>query len=235
MAVEPTASGGAIEAGHLSVTALEEYGASFAHHPARLVVMRDFLDRELAGRLGHFLTHEADFYTEFGVYSVDGPVDEETFRAADETDRFFRMSKLADTKPEFRMSRNALAYLKFRSTLGQASFVSFFEAISRQRLRPTGDVGVHSMGVGDFLRPHSDANKDRRLAFVIYLSEGWTPEFGGVLEVLDRDGGVTRIVPEFNSVVAFDVLAESQHLVTPINHAAGSTTRVSIGGWYSRV
>jgi hypothetical protein len=234
MAVEPTASGGAIDASHLSVTAIEEYGAAFAHHRARLVVMREFLDRDLALRLNHFLTEEADFYTEYGLYSVDGAVDEATFRAAEETDRFFRMSKLADTKPQFRMSLNALAYLKFRATLGQAGFISFFEAISRQRLRSTDDVGVHSMGVGDFLRPHSDANKDRQLAFVIYLSEAWEAEFGGALEVLDRDGGVTRILPEYNSVVAFDVLAESQHLITPITENAGPATRVTIGGWYSK-
>jgi Rps23 Pro-64 3,4-dihydroxylase Tpa1-like proline 4-hydroxylase len=235
MAVAPSTSGGAIDARHLSVAALDEYRAAFARHPARLLVIREFLDRDLAGRLNRFLTHEAEFYTEYGVYSVDAAVDQATFDAAEETDRFFRMNKLAETKPEFRMSLNALAYLKFRSTLGQPAFMSVFEAISRQPLRSTDDVGVHSMGVGDFLRPHSDANKDRQLAFVIYLSEDWVPEFGGVLEVLDRDGGITRVVPEFNSVVAFDVLAESQHLITPIDDAADTSTRVTIGGWYSKV
>jgi hypothetical protein len=235
MAIDSVSPGGAIDARHVSVATLEEYRFAFAHHPARLVFIREFLDPDLADRLNHFLTQEADYYTEHGVYSVDGPVEEATFRAADDADRFFRMSKLADTKPEFRMSLNALAYLKFRTTLGQAGFVSFFEAVARTRLRSTDDVGVHSMGIGDFLRPHSDANKDRQLAFVIYLSQAWKPEFGGVLEVLDCEGGVTRIVPEFNSVVAFDVLADSQHLITPITDAAGPTTRVTIGGWYSKV
>jgi Rps23 Pro-64 3,4-dihydroxylase Tpa1-like proline 4-hydroxylase len=235
MAVEHSATGGAIQSRHLSVAALDEYRTAFAHHPARLVVVREFLERDLACKLSHFLTREAEYYTEYGVYSVDDAVDEAAFEAADETDRFFRMNKLAETKPEFRMSLNALAYLKFRSTLGQPAFISFFETISRQPLRSTDDVGVHSMGVGDFLRPHSDANKDRQLAFVIYLSEDWSPEFGGLLEVLDRDGSITRVVPEFNSVVAFDVLAESQHLITPINDEADTSTRVTIGGWYSKV
>jgi Rps23 Pro-64 3,4-dihydroxylase Tpa1-like proline 4-hydroxylase len=223
----------AINPQHTDPKAIREYAEQFAMHPARMTCIEDFLDRDLAVKLHRFLTEEAEFYQEFGVYSVDGPVDEATFLNAEDGDRFFRMSKLAGTKPEHRLSPNALAYLSLRSALNDDAFISFFEQISGMRLRSTEDVGVHSMTTGDFLRPHSDANKDRRLAFVIYLSLDWSEEFGGVLEVLDRDEKLTRVVPEFNKVIAFDVLADSKHLITPIRDPAGTTTRVTIGGWYS--
>ena len=81
------------------------------------------------------------------------------------------------------------------------------------------------------MRPHSDDNKNRRLALVIYLSPDWKKEFGGVLHVVDNSGKTTEILPEYNSMIAFDVLAAPAHLVTP-TCSAGQQQRLSIGGWY---
>jgi Rps23 Pro-64 3,4-dihydroxylase Tpa1-like proline 4-hydroxylase len=229
---QPT-TGSVIASAHRTAESLAHQRSRFAEHPARVVAIDDFLDADLARRLNRFLAEEADFYVEYGTYTED-PVDESTFTNAPDDDRFFRMRKLAGTKPEHRMSLNALTYLRFRSSLGEPEILSFFEHIAGVPLRSTDDVGVHAMKTGDFLRPHSDANKDRQLAFIIYLSETWSQDYGGVLEVLASDGSITRIVPRFNMLVAFDVLADSQHLITPITDAAGERSRFTIGGWYSR-
>jgi Rps23 Pro-64 3,4-dihydroxylase Tpa1-like proline 4-hydroxylase len=91
------------------------------------------------------------------------------------------------------------------------------------------------MSVGDLLRPHSDDNRNRQVARVIYLSPGWKREAGGILRVIHKDEQFTDVEPEYNSMVLFDVLAAPAHFVSPIQVNGGvSWTRLTIGGWYHR-
>jgi Rps23 Pro-64 3,4-dihydroxylase Tpa1-like proline 4-hydroxylase len=196
------------------------------------VVVKNFLAPKVADRLSRFLAEEAEFKPEYGVYSVEGPVTEEAWLQADEQDRFFRYRKLVATLPRFHMSPNALTYLQFRQAFQRSALRMFFEAISGLSLGWSDDFGAHSMIRGDFLRPHSDDNRNRRLALVIYLSRNWQPDYGGLLRVVHQDGNFTEIEPEFNSMIAFDVLSAPAHLVLPIN---AERPRLSIGGWYHKV
>ena len=220
---------------HLEVQALEMYKNAFSSHPARLAVIRDFLAPRVADRLNRFLANEAEFAPEYGLYSIEGAAKEEEWLLADERDRFFRLRKLVRTPPQFQMSPNALTYLQFRKAFQRPEFKAFFEAISGLPLGWSDDFGAHSMIRGDFLRSHSDDNRNRRLALVIYLTREWQRDFGGLLHVVDRDGRVTEIEPEYNTMIAFDVLAAPAHLVLPILSAAGEERRLTIGGWYHNV
>ena len=132
------------------------------------------------------------------------------------------------------MSSNALTYLKLRETFQQPAFESFFEDSTGMSLGASDDFGVHSMRVGDYLRPHADDNKDRALALVMYLTPGWDPTFGGSLHMVHGDGSETRVDADYNSIVLFDVLAGTSHSVAPVEPSAGDTARVTIGGWYHR-
>jgi hypothetical protein len=216
---------------HLEDDALEKYRKEFCVHPARLVVLENVLAPQIADRLARFLASEADFSPEFGLYSIDGAVDEQQWLRADEEDRFFRLRKLLSTRQQFQMSPNALTYLLFRKAFQLSEFKAFFEAISGLTLGWSDDFGAHSMVEGDFLKPHSDDNRNRRLALVFYLTPGWQREYGGLLRVFHHDGTFTEVEPRFNSMIAFDVLAAPAHLVTPIR-SAGQQQRLSIGGWY---
>lgn len=222
-----------IQPQHLEDGTLAGGRRAFAEHPARLVWLRDFLDPGIADRLGTFLAKEAEFRNDYGLYSVEGSVSEEQWAAADEPDRFFRLGKIAGTPPEFRLSPNALTYLRFRQAF-QGPMRGFFQALTGIALGPSDDFGSHRMVAGDFLRPHSDDNRDRRVALVIYLSADWDSSAGGALEVRDSGGGVTTVQPEFNSVVVFDVLAETLHAVPTIPTSVGARSRLTIGGWYPR-
>ena len=224
-----------IQAQHLEPQALAGYRDAFAGHPARMVVIWNFLAPQAAERLSRFLAGEAEFQPEYGVYDVEGAVPEAAFQAADDANRFFRLRKLVATPPQFRMSPNALTYLQFRRAFQQPELRAFFESISGLPLGWSDDFGAHSMIQGDFLRPHSDDNRNRRLALVIYLSPDWTRECGGVLRLQQPDGNVTEVEPEYNSMIAFDVLAAPAHLVLPITPSAGDRARLSIGGWYHKV
>jgi Rps23 Pro-64 3,4-dihydroxylase Tpa1-like proline 4-hydroxylase len=125
-----------------------------------------------------------------------------------------------------------MTYLRLRQSLQQAEFREFFEALTGLELGSSDDFGVHSMSVGDFLRAHSDDLRNRSIAFVMYLSPGWNPSYGGALHMVDESSGETRIDATYNSIVVFDVQSENTHLVAPIEAAAGNARRLTIGGWY---
>jgi len=224
-----------IQPQHLEDAAIETYRESFSSHPAKLVVIRDFLQPAVAERLSRFLSSEAEFKTEYGLYSIETAVSEEEWLNAKEDDRLFRFGKLVGTPPQFQTSLNALTYLQFRATFQRPELKAFFEAISGMPLGASNDFGAHSMTSDSLLRPHSDDNKNRQIALVIYLSPGWKPEFGGQLKVTHLDGETTVVQAEYNSVIAFNVLTHSAHVVEPVRSNNGvAPRRLTIGGWYHK-
>jgi len=226
---------GWIQNSHLEDAALESYRRSFTSHPARLVIIRDFLVPQMADRLSRFLAGEAEFKPEYGLYSIEGAATEQAWQAAKDDDRFFRLGKLVGTQAQFQTSLNALSYVQFRMTFQRPEFRAFFEATTGMALGWSDDFGAHSMAPGDFLRPHSDDNLSRQLALVLYLTPGWKREYGGVLEVQHQDGATTEVIPDYNSLVAFDVLSAPTHRVTPIAPPIdGPQRRLTIGGWYRK-
>lgn len=82
-----------------------------------------------------------------------------------------------------------------------------------------GGAGPHQILPGGFLKVHVDFNVhpkirlDRRLNMLIYLNEGWREEWGGHLELWDRDVTrcVERILPAFNRTVVFSTTETSYH------------------------
>ena len=223
-----------IQPQHLDAAALARYRDQFASHPARLVVIADILAETVATRLSRFLDAEAEFQPEYGCYSREDGVTEAEWQAAEDTDRFFRFRKLVAAPQQFRMSPAALTYLQFRRAFQSTEMRAFFEAISGLSLGWSDDFGAHLMIDGDFLRPHSDDNRNRRLALVLYLSKGWQREHGGLLRLAHPDGSVTEVEPRFNTMIAFDVLASPAHLVMPVTAAPEIWRRLTIGGWYHK-
>ena len=84
---------------------------------------------------------------------------------------------------------------------------------------------------GDFLTGHDDdvAGKRRRLAYVLGLTAGWRPEFGGLLLFGDAEEGIAQtIVPRFNALSLFAV--PQPHSVSYVAPYA-SEPRLSVTGW----
>jgi len=221
-----------IQPQHLLEENLARYRESFTRHPAKLVIVEDFLLGDVAERISAFLAGEALFEEEHGLYSTHGAVSREDWESAADDDRLFRLSRLKGISPEHMMSPNAVTYLRLRQSLQQPEFRGFFEALTGLEFGSSDDFGVHSMSVGDFLRAHSDDLRNRSIAFVMYLSPGWRPSYGGALHMVDETGAESQIEATYNSIVVFDVQAENSHLVAPIEPAAGETRRLTIGGWY---
>jgi hypothetical protein len=79
--------------------------------------------------------------------------------------------------------------------------------------------GYHETGRGGKLGIHADfrineqLHLHRRLNLIIYLNDGWKPEWGGALELWDREMKlrVREVMPVFNRCVIFNTDADSFH------------------------
>lgn len=88
----------------------------------------------------------------------------------------------------------------------------------------------------DYLLCHDDNIRDRRIAFILYLSKNWTAEDGGALDLFDTDDNglprnvVRSLIPEYNSLVFFEVVDNSYHQVAEVT--SDDRSRWSINGWF---
>ena len=107
--------------------------------------------------------------------------------------------------------------------LNSATAIDFLEALTGiHGLVPDPHYfggGMHQIEPGGFLEVHADFNLhprtklERRLNLLIYLNEDWSPDYGGALELWDRDMQSCRasVAPIFNRCVVFSTTSTSYH------------------------
>lgn len=94
------------------------------------------------------------------------------------------------------------------------------------------DMQATRFSPGHFLTIHSDnaVGKNRKLAYVLSLTGGWSPTWGGQLQFLDgRDRVTGSYIPRFNALSVFTV--PTAHHVSQVTNFAPKG-RVSLTGWY---
>jgi Rps23 Pro-64 3,4-dihydroxylase Tpa1-like proline 4-hydroxylase len=128
--------------------------------------------------------------------------------------------------------------------LNSATFMKFLESLTGiEGLIPdpyfTGG-GLHQIEPGGFLKIHADFNRhpklklDRRLNLLLYLNENWKEEYGGHLELWNKEMThcVHRILPIFNRCVIFNTTDFAYHgHPEPLTCPAGMT-RKSLALYY---
>jgi hypothetical protein len=93
----------------------------------------------------------------------------------------------------------------------------------------SGHLSVHA----DF-NHHLPMNLERRVNVLIYLNKDWQLDFGGALELWNRDVTecIVRVAPIFNRCVIFNTTSFSYHgNPDPVNHPDG-VSRKSIALYY---
>jgi hypothetical protein len=107
--------------------------------------------------------------------------------------------------------------------LNSSTFIDFLEELTGiQGLIPDPHFwggGLHQIQRGGFLKVHADFNHhprlklDRRLNLLIYLNDNWKEEYGGHLELWDREMKKceARVLPLFNRCVVFSTTDFSYH------------------------
>ena len=111
----------------------------------------------------------------------------------------------------------------FLYQLNSSIFINFLETLTGIKgLIPDPHFwggGLHQIERGGFLKIHADFNRherldlDRRLNLLLYLNEGWREEYGGYLELWNRDmtQSIQKILPVFNRTVIFSTTDYSYH------------------------
>lgn len=103
--------------------------------------------------------------------------------------------------------------------------------------------GLHQIERNGFLEVHADFNWHRRLRLhrrlnlLLYLNPDWSEEYGGHLELWDREMKrcAKRILPIFNRCVIFSTTSESYHgHPVPLSCPEGRTRRSLALYYYTR-
>jgi Rps23 Pro-64 3,4-dihydroxylase Tpa1-like proline 4-hydroxylase len=128
--------------------------------------------------------------------------------------------------------------------LNSATFMKFLETLTGiEGLIPDpyfAGGGLHQIEPGGFLKIHADFNRhpklklDRKLNLLLYLNENWKEEYGGHLELWNKEMThfVHRILPIFNRCVIFSTTDFSYHgHPEPLTCPAGMT-RKSLALYY---
>jgi Rps23 Pro-64 3,4-dihydroxylase Tpa1-like proline 4-hydroxylase len=228
-----------VQSAHHEAGAIKTYRERFASHPAHLLVLRDFLAPDGAEKVSRFLHGEAQYEILYGLYSAmkNHPeglpnATEDDWANANEEDRFYRLRKFVGISRDLRLTPNLVAYMKFRNAFNHPDVRRFFMEITGLSL-DLNESTFHSfmMNEGDFLRDHDDTGRHYKVAFVLYFTPQWESRFGGLLHMVDPNGNVTKIEPEYNSLVLFKVDPRTKHFVAPVESCAGEKGRATISGW----
>ena len=112
----------------------------------------------------------------------------------------------------------------FINFLNSQIFIEFLQVITGidEKLVPDPYLiggGLHELRKDGYLNVHADFNLhplmklDRRLNILIYLNKNWKEEYGGSLELWDKDMSKChkRIIPTFNKMVIFSTTDFSYH------------------------
>jgi Rps23 Pro-64 3,4-dihydroxylase Tpa1-like proline 4-hydroxylase len=118
-----------------------------------------------------------------------------------------------------------------RGFLNGEAFLSFARQLTGMADIGYVDAQATRYRAGHFLTVHDDHldKADRRAAYVLNLTKGWRPDWGGQLLFHDADGHVTGgFMPAFNALNVFFVPAShSVSVVAP--YASGA--RYAVTGW----
>ena len=128
--------------------------------------------------------------------------------------------------------------------LNSSTFLNFLSGVTGiPHLIPDPEFeggGLHQIVRGGKLGVHADFNKhrsmnlDRRLNLLLYLNKDWKEEYGGHLELWDREmkGCQSRVLPVFNRVMVFGTTDFTYHgHPTPLQCPEG-WTRKSLALYY---
>jgi hypothetical protein len=123
----------------------------------------------------------------------------------------------------------------FRDVLGE-QVLPWLGQVTGIELTTQIDITCSKYEFTDCLLCHDDRLEGRRIAFIFYLVQDWSPLDGGNLELFDTDENghprevTVSIPPVWNNFVFFEVTPASFHQVSEVLQSM--KTRLSISGWF---
>jgi len=120
----------------------------------------------------------------------------------------------------------------FFNLLSSNEFLSLMENLTNEKRIKNIDMHAHLYKQGDYLLFHDDVVEGRKIAYILYMSNGFAAKDGGRLELYDTKNPlkpVKSIIPGFNSFLCFKVSGRSLHAVEEVK---SSKERITLGGWF---
>ena len=155
-----------------------------------------------------------------------------------------------ENKNEIKFANNDRKHFK-KSTkklfeyLNSTQFLNFLQKISsiKERILPDRSLsggGLHEIKRGGVLKVHTDFNKhptknlDRRINVLIYLNKRWKKNYGGELELWNKDMKkcVKKISPKFNTMVIFSTNDFTNHGHPRYLNCPKNISRKSVATYY---
>jgi SM-20-related protein len=216
--------------------------------PNRRVVVRDILQPAAADAIWNCMAREVPWELVFRRGNEAVTLDEAALARIDGSE----MAKLtaainAQAQNDFQFvywkfsmvdayRRQILPHLvlhRVLESLASAEMIAFVRSVTGLEDIQRVDAQATLYRPGNFLTAHSDeeTGSTRRAAYVIQLCRNWRAEWGGLLQFLGADGGVTEtFVPGYNQMALFAVPQE--HTVSMVTPFAGAP-RLAITGWFT--
>jgi Rps23 Pro-64 3,4-dihydroxylase Tpa1-like proline 4-hydroxylase len=124
----------------------------------------------------------------------------------------------------------------FRNFFLSKEFIEYIEKITNTNLDKTR-IDLHSLKLTNtnYLLCHDDRVQDRKVAFILNLSENWEKGDRGNLEFFETDSNdlpikiLKSILPKFNQFNIFLVSEKSYHQISEV---LTDKERLSISGWF---
>ncbi len=122
----------------------------------------------------------------------------------------------------------------FHNLFSSKDFLNFISEITEEKLSGKVDMAGTLYENMDFLLPHDDQLEKRKVAYIYYLTNGFTEKDGGDLVFYNTKGKdprkiVKSFIPSWNSLILFEVSPKSFHSVREI---LSDKKRYAIAGWF---
>ncbi len=217
---------------HLSDDAIAAAAERYRGTPDRFIVLDDFLAPTRLAAIRRLVLAEGIMEPAHKVYGLRGFVDQDTFEEAPEDKRFLTERIYRSPKPEHAFGEPALMDLSFRRMLRSAHFHALLRAVTGSPVVSTGLINLKWLDRGHFLKRHGDDSPGRLACMVLYVHEGWRPEYRGRFIMHCRDGRREIVEPLTNRLILFDPFAGTEHEVEPMAEDMGEWVRINYSVWF---
>lgn len=175
--------------------------------PFEHILLRNFLDKSRAKKLATALLKEKFYEKDTDLF------------------KFSQTDDLKNTKNK--------VLREFYDFFKSKEFIDFISDISGAKISQSIDASGFIYGSTDYLLPHDDVIEGRKLAYILYLSSGFSSRDGGSLDFFATKKKhpvkiTKRFYPDFNSLMIFGVSHKSFHQVSEV---LSNKKRLTIGGW----
>lgn len=235
--------GGWLAPGFSDPDGLAELNRRFTADPARMVVVDDALEPTRYRSLSRAMREDCDWEMRQGLIPrgaapttpTGSPVrwvDPAGYAGAPTEERHFQHGAFARALPGRAMSPGMIALVRLKALVAGPAFLDMIGAITGDRPGRLQEFLIRRMVRGDLAKPHDDAIGGRTFCLLLYLSDGWRPEFDGRF-VMHQPDGDRPVDPLPNRMVLFDVNAGFEHSVRPFGETAGDWQRYNFTIWFA--